>query len=190
MPWTNDQMYAMVNKPEPEEICRYDLINKPDPEELMHFGIKGQKWGIRRYQNEDGSYTEAGKKRYNRILSKVDKHPELLNKYYDEIKPDDRKKILDKQKDLSTMRGYVKNKREEKGPISRATKAVLTATASYAALYTFAHSPAGQAAGKFVKDTVQKVKWNLHGDEITDWVNKGRQQTQLLLEMKDRKLWG
>lgn len=32
--------------------------------ELYHSGIKGQKWGIRRYQNEDGSLTEEGKKRY------------------------------------------------------------------------------------------------------------------------------
>lgn len=31
---------------------------------LIHHGIKGQKWGIRRFQNEDGSLTEAGKKRY------------------------------------------------------------------------------------------------------------------------------
>ena len=33
---------------------------------LEHHGIKGQKWGIRRFQNEDGSLTEAGKGRYNR----------------------------------------------------------------------------------------------------------------------------
>ena len=32
--------------------------------ELYHYGIKGQKWGIRRYQNEDGSLTAEGKKRY------------------------------------------------------------------------------------------------------------------------------
>lgn len=31
---------------------------------LMHHGIKGQKWGVRRFQNEDGSYTSAGKSRY------------------------------------------------------------------------------------------------------------------------------
>lgn len=30
---------------------------------LVHHGIKGQKWGIRRYQNEDGTLTEEGKKR-------------------------------------------------------------------------------------------------------------------------------
>lgn len=34
--------------------------------ELRHWGIKGMKWGVRRYQNEDGSLTDAGKKRYDR----------------------------------------------------------------------------------------------------------------------------
>ena len=32
--------------------------------ELYHHGIKGQKWGVRRFQNPDGSYTAAGKRRY------------------------------------------------------------------------------------------------------------------------------
>ena len=34
--------------------------------ELSHHGIKGMKWGIRRYQNKDGSLTSQGKKRYDR----------------------------------------------------------------------------------------------------------------------------
>ena len=32
-------------------------------DELYHHGIKGQKWGVRRYQNKDDTYTSAGKKR-------------------------------------------------------------------------------------------------------------------------------
>lgn len=30
---------------------------------LAHYGIRGMKWGVRRFQNSDGSYTSAGKKR-------------------------------------------------------------------------------------------------------------------------------
>lgn len=44
--------------------------------ELYHFGIKGMHWGVRRYQNEDGSLTAKGKARLN------SKTPRSLNKEF------------------------------------------------------------------------------------------------------------
>lgn len=39
---------------------------------LEHHGIKGQKWGIRRYQNPDGTLTAEGKKRYREVSDSLD----------------------------------------------------------------------------------------------------------------------
>ena len=36
--------------------------------ELYHYGVNGMKWGVRRYQNKDGSLTPAGKKRYDKDI--------------------------------------------------------------------------------------------------------------------------
>ena len=42
----------------------HDSLNILNPDVICHHGILGMKWGIRRYQNKDGSLTAAGKKRY------------------------------------------------------------------------------------------------------------------------------
>ena len=45
----------------------YDKPFSPQ-EYLMHYGVKGMKWGVRRYQNKDGTLTKAGKERYSCLL--------------------------------------------------------------------------------------------------------------------------
>lgn len=46
-------------------------------QQIQHSGIKGQRWGVRRFQNEDGTLTEAGKARYNQDGSR--KNPEKMS---------------------------------------------------------------------------------------------------------------
>lgn len=60
----------------------YDLLHTPvdtlvynldehSQDELKHWGIKGMRWGVRRYQNKDGSLTNAGKKRRAKLETEL-----------------------------------------------------------------------------------------------------------------------
>ena len=66
---------------------------------LIHYGISGQKWGLRRFQNEDRTLTEAGKERYYGSRGKLNK------RYRKELKKLDR---YEKNADL----GYQMQKAE------------------------------------------------------------------------------
>ena len=50
----------------------------PDPNELYHYGVLGMKWGVRRYQNKDGSLTNAGRHHYYGDASVARAHSKLL----------------------------------------------------------------------------------------------------------------
>lgn len=50
-----------------------------DSSYLEHHGILGMKWGIRRYQNKDGTLTEAGKQRYQKLRDDVTRKTEYAD---------------------------------------------------------------------------------------------------------------
>lgn len=73
--------------------------------ELYHHGTKGMKWGVRRYQNKDGTLTPAGKKRYEKELAKVKAEEQVLkNKRATQAKIDKlnnrRKKLEDDKREF------------------------------------------------------------------------------------------
>ena len=47
-------------------MSEYTIVNG----ELCHYGVKGQKWGVRRYQNADGRLTDEGKAKYGDDITK------------------------------------------------------------------------------------------------------------------------
>lgn len=72
-------------------------------DELYHHGILGMHWGIRRYQNKDGSLTSAGRARYDRAIKKAEKRSDKIY----------RKSLKDKR--IAAMTVYDKDRDEHIG---------------------------------------------------------------------------
>lgn len=104
----------------PEVLLEYlHFVNGPYIPHVEHYGVEGQKWGVRRYQNEDGSLTALGREHYG--LDKVspigkdfsDKYGNTMavskkNKLYSKVDKQvkkDRKKLLEETKAVQQEKG-------------------------------------------------------------------------------------
>lgn len=87
--------------------------------ELYHHGIKGQKWGIRRYQNPDGTLTEEGKRRlaqyrekeFGKLDKRFDKRISKAKQKHEEEPENEykRQKYEDLKYDKSVEQNYLRN---------------------------------------------------------------------------------
>lgn len=130
-------------------------------DELYHFGVKGVKWGVRRYQNEDGSLTSLGKKRDKMLSDRktAKKHSTTSNMVEAEysrrefedaktrLKLENQKKKSKRQQDLEKKyidQGFAKNEAEIKAYNRAKTETILKvaggiALASAAAYVAYKH---------------------------------------------------
>lgn len=71
--------------------------------ELYHWGIKGMKWGVRRYQNKDGTLTPLGKKRLQEKIGEVENIDRLSSKQHEK-----KLRELNSELESTKKKGYKK----------------------------------------------------------------------------------
>lgn len=88
--------------------------------ELYHHGVKGQRWGIRRYQNKDGSLTAYGKKRYAKELAKLEAEKKRIRQQEQTAKKikklDNMRKDLDERKKALNPDDAPESAKRQKAP--------------------------------------------------------------------------
>lgn len=98
--------------------------------ELYHYGVAGMKWGVRRYQNYDGTLTSAGRahqaKQYQKQLNSLDKSTKLDKREVieNEAKAAKYTRKMNKTADTSKKAMYDVKIKEHKSKASEATKSV------------------------------------------------------------------
>lgn len=154
---------------------------------LIHHGIKGQKWGIRRFQNKDGSLTPAGKKRVAKLESQ---YISLTGKKINSqsAKP---KTIEERTKELQSQKAYLQTQKDILD-LNRQIASLKPDTRSAGRKFIEKNAP---AIGKIVwdsvgKNTVQKVidkKLGLDKKSASEKLAQQAKDLENMYKVKDYK---
>ena len=114
---------------------------------ISHFGVKGMKWGIRRYQNKDGSLTPEGRKRYGRSEDS-EKVRELRKKPVSAMSNQELETVIRR---MNLERQYRDLKSSEINSGKKKAKEVLDYANTASQFYNLYNSPMGKATKSSIK---------------------------------------
>lgn len=114
---------------------------------ISHFGTKGMKWGIRRYQNRDGSLTPEGRKRYGRSEDS-EKVKELRKKPVSAMSNQELETVIRR---MNLERQYRDLKSSEINSGKKKAKEVLDYANTASQFYNLYNSPMGKATKSAIK---------------------------------------
>lgn len=114
---------------------------------ISHFGVKGMKWGIRRYQNKDGSLTPEGRKRYGRSEDS-EKVRELRKKPISAMSNQELETVIRR---MNLERQYRNLKSSEINSGKKKAKEVLDYANTASQFYNLYNSPMGKATKSAIK---------------------------------------
>lgn len=141
-------------------------------EYIQHSGVKGMRWGVRRYQNKDGTLTPAGKKRYNKELEKLKEEQKVLkNKQRTKNKLDKLEKL--RQENEKIKKGMNEPVKPDDGTLSNRRKSAKKMSSQ-------------ELTERIDRLTSEKSYNNLMND--TDRISKGKKVALDILEKVGKDL--
>lgn len=114
---------------------------------LIHYGIKGMKWGVRRYQNSDGTYTDEGKRRRN-YSSDYTSTQSLRKKSYKELSNSELKEL---NRRLNLESEYKRLNASTSSKAYTAAKTFVGVTGTISAIYAVRNAEWVRAGASFLK---------------------------------------